>query len=362
MPIQVREILENFPELLRLERGSAEHAVAALQDPTLAGAQDMIFVATNEHLQDALNSRAECWLVHPSLVAKVPSSAQVVLSSKQVLLAMAWIGRRYFPQTRNRQIIEGPKIAKTAVIAPTARLGENCIVGPGAVVGDHCTVGDGTIIGANAVVEPYCKIGAGCHIHPMVFIGHSCEVGANCEIHPHTTIGSEGFGYAQDAQINHHRITHYGRVVLEQNVHIGAGVQIDRGTYLDSRIGSGTRIDNHCHFGHNIQIGRNTIIVGSVIAAGSVKIGSYCVIGGRTTIAGHLEIGDRVQIGGMSGITKSILEPGQYAGFPIQDLKTDMRVRATIKKLPELARQVRQILKHLGIEESSEKPGDKART
>lgn len=357
MPVQVREILENFPELLRLERGSGEELIIALQDPTLAQAQDMIFVGSADHLQAALNSKAQIWLVHPSLTAQVPAQVKVVISSPQILLSMAYIGRRYFPEKRNRQPVEGPKIHPSAVIAPTARIGVDCTIGPGAIIGDRTTLGDGTIIGAHAVVEPDCQIGSGCHIHPLVFIGHSTQIGANCEIHPHSTIGSEGFGYAQDAKINHHRITHYGRVVLEDNVHIGAGVQIDRGTFLDSRIGSGTRIDNHCHFGHNIQIGRNTIIVGSVIAAGSVKIGSFCVIGGRTTIAGHLEIGDRVQIGGMSGITKSILEPGQYAGFPIQDLKTDMRVRATIKNLPELARQVRQILKHLGMKE---KTGDEA--
>jgi len=354
MPIQVREILENFPELVRLERGSPETSVSALQDPTLATPQDLIFAASEDHLQTAVNTKAQAWLVHQGLVGKVPAHVKVVLSSKQVQLAMAQIGKRYFAETRNRQTVEGALINKTAVISPSAKIGKDCVINAGAVIGDHCEIGDGTVIGANTVIEPHCKIGANSYIHPLVFIGHSCELGKNCEVHPHTTIGSEGFGYAQDAQINHHRITHYGRVILEDNVHIGAGVQIDRGTFLDSRIGSGTRIDNHCHFGHNIVIGRNTIIVGSVIAAGSVKIGSYCVIGGRTTIAGHLEIGDKVQIGGMSGITKSILEPGQYAGFPIQDLKTDMRVRATIKRLPEMARQLKTVLKKLGIEDQGE--------
>ncbi len=349
MPIQVREIVENFPELVRLERGSAEHAISALQDPSLAKPQDLVFAGTEDHLQSALKCQSEAWLVDQSLLTQVPAKVKVVLSSKQVQLAMALIGRKYFAQTRNRQIVEGPKVAKSAIISASVQMGKDCIVGPGAVIGDQCTIGDHTIIGANAVIEANCKIGANCHIHPLVFIGHSCELGQNVEIHPHTTVGSEGFGYAQDAKINHHRITHYGRVVIEDDVHIGAGVQIDRGTFLDSRIGSGTKIDNHCHFGHNIIIGRNTIVVGSVIVAGSVKIGSYCVIGGRTTIAGHLEICDKVQIGGMSGITKSITEPGQYAGFPIQDLKADMRTRASIKKLPDLVRQMRQVLKHLGI-------------
>lgn len=354
MSVQVREILENFPELVHLERGSAEQEVAKLQDPSIATPEDMIFVGAPDHLKSALDSKSVTWLVHPTLVPKVPAQVTTVLSSKHVQLAMAFIGRKFFAQTRNHQIVEGPKVHPTAVVSPSAQLGRNCIVGPGAVIGDRCRIGDQTIIGANAVIEPYCKIGNECHIHPLVFIGHSCELGNHCEIHPNSTIGSEGFGYAQDNQINHHRITHYGRVVIEDHVHIGAGVQIDRGTFLDSRIGAQTKIDNHCHFGHNIQIGRHTIIVGSVIAAGSVKIGSYCVIGGRTTIAGHLEIGDRVQIGGMTGITKSILEPGQYAGFPVQDLKTDMRVRASIKRLPDLVRQMKQVMRHLGLEDRGE--------
>lgn len=360
MPIQVREIVENFPELLRLERGSEQHTVAGLQDPTLAKPQDLIFAGTQEHLDIALKSLSETWLVHQSLVDQVPASVKIVLSSKKVQLAMALIARKYFPQTQNRQVLEGAKISKSAAVSPLAKIGKDCVIGPGAVIGDHSTIGDNSVIGANSVIERNCRVGANTHIHALVFVGHSCEIGNECEIHPHTTIGSEGFGYAQDSQINHHRITHYGRVIIEDNVHIGAGVQIDRGTFLDSRIGSGTKIDNHCHFGHNIQIGRNTVVTGSAVVAGSVKIGSYCVIGGRTTIAGHLEICDKVQIGGLTGITKSILKPGQYAGFPVQELKSDMRTRASLKKLPNLLRQMRVVLKKLGIEEGVEKPGDEA--
>lgn len=354
MAVQVREILENFPDLVKQARGAAHHSVAALQDPTLARAEDLIFASTPAHLADAQGTKSEAWLVHTSLADKVPASVKVVLTSNNVQLCMAYLGKKFFPQTRHHMAIEGLKVSKQAAVSASAKLGADCIVGPGAVIGDHCVIGAGTIIGANAVIEPGVKIGASCHIHPLVFVGHSCEIGDRCEVHPNTTIGSEGFGYAQDAKYASHRITHYGRVIIENDVHIGAGVQIDRGTFLDSRIGSGTKIDNHCHFGHNIVIGKNTIITGGMIVAGSVTLGSYNVYGGRTTIGGHLTIADKVQVGGLSGITKSIEKPGQYAGFPLQDLKSDMRVRASFKQIPKLIKQVRAIYKKLGLKDETE--------
>jgi UDP-3-O-[3-hydroxymyristoyl] glucosamine N-acyltransferase len=354
MAVQVREILENFPDLVKQARGAAHHSVAGMQDPTLARPEDMIFAATAKHLEEAQGTKAEAWLVHTTLADRVPASAKVVLTSNNVLLCVSFFAKKFFPQTRNHLIIEGSRVSKQAVVSASAKIGANCIISPGAVIGDGCVIGDSTIIGANAVIEPGVKIGKECHIHPLVFIGHSCELGDRCEIHPNTTIGTEGFGYAQDEKYQSHRLTHYGRVILENDVHVGAGVQIDRGTYLDSRIGAGTKIDNHCHFGHNIVIGKNTVITGGMIVAGSTTLGSYSVFGGRTSIAGHLKIADKVQVGGLSGITKSIDKPGMYAGFPLQDLKSDMKVRASIKNLPKLFKQVRAIYKKLGLKDEAE--------
>ncbi len=344
MAIQVREIVENFPDLINLVRGDLNREIEGISDPSTARRNDLIFASKPDHLDSALSSNSQIWLIHTDLIHRIPATAPVVLSSKHIPLCMSRISQKFFPITKHHQPVAGEAISPKAVISPKARIGSGCIIGPGAVIGDECEIGDRTRIGANAVIEPGVKIGADCQIHPLVFIGHSCQIGDRCEIHPNTTIGSEGFGYAQDEGFNHHRIIHYGRVVIEDDVHIGANVQIDRGTFLDSRIGSGTKIDNHCHFGHNIQIGRNTVITGGVIAAGSVKIGSYCVIGGRTTIAGHLEIGDRVQLAGLSGVSKSVLKPGQYGGFPLQDLASEMRARAAYKKLPEVLKQLRRFL------------------
>ncbi|MGE3683521.1 MAG: UDP-3-O-(3-hydroxymyristoyl)glucosamine N-acyltransferase [Bdellovibrionales bacterium] len=353
MSVQIREMVEKFPDLMTLKRGPAELQVTGPQSAAGASSTSLIFVSSRQHLQEARDSQAQAWVISEEILNEVPSSVAAVITSPNVQLCMALVARTFFPQTQNLMIHNGERIHPSSQIAASARVGENCIVGPGAVIGEHCTIGEHSIIGANAVIEPFVKIGSHTHIHPLVFIGHSCEIGNRCEIQPHTSIGSEGFGYAQDKQFNHYRLTHYGRVVIEDDVHIGCGVQIARGTFQDSRIGSGTKIDNHCHFGHNIQIGRNTLITGGVIVAGSTSLGSHCVFGGRTTISGHLQIGDRVRVGGLSGISKSVLEPGEYAGFPLQDLKSSLRTRAALKSLPELIKQVRRILDHLGLENES---------
>lgn len=354
MSVTIQKIVEYFPDLVSLARGTQDAKIIDLRAPENAFAESLIFVGNQEHFRAALKSAAKSWLVSPNLVASVPASVANVLVSPSVPLSMALIGKQLFAQTRHHEIVRGEKIHPRAVISATARLGAGCIVGPGAVIGDDCVLGDGCVIGANAILEVGVKVGARTHIHPLVFIGHACELGEDCEVHPNTTIGSEGYGYAQDKEFNHYRITHYGRVIIEDRVHIGAGVQIDRGTFLDSRISSGAKIDNHCHFGHNIQIGKNTLITGGMITAGSVTIGSYCMFGGRTTVAGHLEITDRVHTGGLSGITKSITKPGQYGGLPLQDLRDEMRTRASLKSLPLLVKQVRQILKHLGLDAGKE--------
>lgn len=291
-------------------------------------------------------------MVATDLVEKVPASVPTVLASPNPTLALARVGARHFAERRAQQILAGPRIHPSAQIAASAKVGENCVIGPGAVIGEHCQIGANTRIGANSVIEPHSSLGEDCVIHPLVFIAHSCVIGNRCEIKPQSCIGGEGFGYAQDQKFNHYRITHYGRVVLEDDVHIGAGVQIDRGTFGESRIGQGTKIDNHCHFAHNISVGRNTLITGGMITAGSVTIGSNCVFGGRTTVKGHLKIGDRTQFGGISVVGNDILEPGQYGGFPALELSKEMRIRASQRQLPDLVKQVRRILKHLGLENS----------
>lgn len=358
MKVQIREIVENFPDLLNLIRGGADHSVANIQTGATASSDSLIFISNRKQLSEAMASKAQAWVVAKDMAEHVPAQVKTVLVSPSPYLAMALVGKRHFPETRNRQILSGERIHASAKIASTAQLGADCIVGPGAVIGEHCVVGNGCVIGANSVLEPGVKLGDGCHIHPLVFIGHSCELGKGCEVQPNSTIGTEGFGYAQDKQFNHYRITHYGRVILEDNVHVGANVNIDRGTFEDSVIGAGTKIDNHCHFGHNITIGKNTLITAGMITAGSATIGNACVFGGRATVGGHRTIADRAHFGGLSVIGNDVKQPGEYGGFPLQAMKDELRTRASIKQLPELIKQVRKIMKHLGLKNEAKEQGE----
>ncbi len=348
MSVRISQLVENFPDLLSLVRGPGETEIRELQAPSSPVQDSLIFVSNPEHLKEALGSKARNWVVNKTIQPLVPREISVVLLSPNVPLAMALIGKRHFPLTRHFQVM-GETLHPQAVISPSAKLGSGCIVGPGAVIADDVEIGADCIIGANCVIERGVRIGARSHIHPLVFIGRECILGAENIVKSNSVIGGDGYGYATDKNHNHHRINHYGKVVTEDRVNIGAGVQIDRGTYIDSFIGEGTKIDNHCHFGHNIVIGKHTLVTGGMIAAGSVTIGSYCVFGGRTTIAGHLEICDRVNIGGMSGITKSITEPGTYGGLPLQEMSKEMRTRATLKDIPSMNKQIKRILKHLGL-------------
>lgn len=350
MAVLIRDIVEKFPELLSLGRGPSDLAVTDIQAATTASAESLVFVSNTKHLKEMASSKALSWVVTKELLPQVPAEVRTVLVATNVPLAMSYVAKQFFPQTDHHQSVGTARIHPSAQIASTASLGNDCVIGPGAVIGENCVLGDQCVIGANSVLEPRVKVGERSHIHPLVFIAHDCVIGARCEIKPNTTIGGEGFGYAQDAKFNHYRLTHYGRVVIEDDVHIGAGVQIDRGTFEDSVIGSGTKIDNHCHFGHNIRIGKNTLITGGMITAGSATLGSFCVFGGRSTIGGHLTIADHCHFGGVSMVHQSVTKPGQYAGFPLEDLKSALKTRASMPAVPQLVKQVRRIMKHLGLE------------
>lgn len=352
MSVRIGDILEKFPDLLTLVKGSPETRIKSIKAVSNAAEGDLIFVFSAKNLKESVETQSRNWVVHKDLTTQLPPSVTTALASSNPQLAMARLAKQFFPQTAHFSPIRGAKIHASAQVSPTARLGADCIVGPGAVIGDDCLVGANSIIGANSVLEPKVKVGERTHIHPLVFVGHSCEIGNDCEIHPNTTIGSEGFGYAYDTTYTATRMTHYGRVILEDGVHIGAGVQIDRGTFLDSRIGANTKIDNHSHFAHNIEIGRNTIIPAGMITAGSARIGNYCVFGGRVTVGGHLEIPDKTKVSAVSVIGKTIAKAGEYGGFPLQEISETLKTRVAMRHLPELVKQVRQLVKHLGLKDA----------
>jgi UDP-3-O-[3-hydroxymyristoyl] glucosamine N-acyltransferase len=351
MSTPVSAIAEKFSQLIQIHRGDPKTPVEGVANPRVASANQIVFIPDPKHLAQAKEGGSQIWLVQPQLLPLVPEDRRVVLSCANVSLAMALIGRAFFGPSLNRVRYGEKAVHPTAVIDPSAEIGANCLIGPHTTIGPGVKIGPDCIIGPNTTIEAETAIGARTHIHPQVYVAYRTVIGADCEIHPQTSIGTEGFGYAHDQTGRHYRITHYGRVRIEDRVHIGAGVQIDRGTFEDSVFGEGTIIDNHSHFGHNFKCGKNCIFVGGVIVAGSVSVGSNCVFGGRTTVAGHITIADGCQFAGLTGIPASIDKPGKYGGYPPIPLNDSLKAQSTIRHLPRMRRQLARVLKHLGLTE-----------
>ena len=236
-------------------------------------------------------------------------------------------------------------IADSAIIATTAQLGKNVSIGPnaviesGAILGDNCCIGAGCFIGKNTT------IGVGTKIWSNVSIYHNCIIGENCLIQSGTVIGADGFGYANDKG-KWIKIPQLGRVVIGNNVEIGASTTIDRGALDDTVIGNGVIIDNQCQIAHNDVIGDHTAVAGGVIMAGSLKIGRHCLIGGASVINGHMEICDQVTVTGMGMVMRPITEPGVYSsGIPLQQNKVWRKTASLVLHIDEMNKRLKALEK-----------------
>ena len=252
------------------------------------------------------------------------------------------------------------KPKQPAGIHPSAVIGENCHIDPSASIGPHCTVGDEVTIGAGVVIGPNCTIAAGVeidadtHLDPRVTLYHHVKLGKRVIIASGVVIGSDGFGLAKHKGI-WQKIPQLGRVIIQDDVEIGANCTIDRGAIDDTVIGKGAKLDNLVQIGHNVSIGEYTAIAGCVGIAGSSVIGKNCLIGGQAGLAGHISIADNVMITGGSAITKSIREPGIYSSG-VGGVVTNQEWRKTtarVHRLEQMAQRVKAL--EAALEELTER-------
>lgn len=236
-----------------------------------------------------------------------------------------------------------PGIHPTAVIGAganidaTASVAAMAVIGEGARIGAFSVVGEGCCIGANVVVGSHARL------YPRVVIYHGCVTGDNLIAHSGAVIGSDGFGFALDAG-RWIKIQQIGRVVIGNDVEIGANTTIDRGALDDTVIGDGVKLDNQIQIAHNVHIGAHTAIAGCVGIAGSTTIGQYCRIGGSAGILGHLQIADHVEIAAFTLIGKSIREPGSYAAiFPFAKADDWRRNTVHLRHLDDLVQRVKSL-------------------
>jgi UDP-3-O-[3-hydroxymyristoyl] glucosamine N-acyltransferase len=235
----------------------------------------------------------------------------------------------------NAVIGEGAQIDPSAQIAAHVVIGSHACIGAGCVIMEGCSIGDGVTIGADS------------RLYPRVVVYHDCVLGQRLIVHSGVVIGADGFGIAMD-EGRWLKIPQIGRVVIGDDVEIGANTTIDRGALDDTVIEEGVKLDNQIQVAHNVRIGAHTAIAGCVGIAGSATIGRYCRIGGSAGILGHLKIADHVEISSFTLIGKSIHEPGSYTGiFPFSKYEEWRKNASHLRHLDVLADKVKILQKEI---------------
>ncbi len=248
-----------------------------------------------------------------------------------------------------------PGVHPTAVVAADACLGTDAAVGANAVVCEGAALGARTVLMAGVYVGPGAVLGDDCLVYPNVVIRKETRIGHRVVIHAGAVIGDDGFGFAPDGQ-EYRKIPQIGRVVIEDDVDIGANTTIDRATVGETRIGRGSRLDNLVMIAHNVEIGENSILCAQVGISGSARIGRHVIMAGQSGMVGHVAIGDDVRIGAQAGVTRSVPAGETWSGYPAQNHTRASRAYAALRTLPEalkairrLERRVRELEEKLGI-------------
>lgn len=273
-----------------------------------ATASDISFFDNVKYIESFAASQAGACFVRAKYAAQAPAG-MILLLTEDPYRCYALAAQQFYPTPSP---LAG--ISPAAHIHPTATLGDGVAIGAGVVIGAHASIGARTVIAANAVIGDGVVIGEDCSIGATSTLTH-CILGTRVLIHRGVHIGQDGFGFAMGRD-GHVKVPQLGRVLIGDDVEIGAGTTIDRGTGPDTMIGDGTKIDNLVQIGHNVHIGKRAVIVAQVGISGSTRIGDGVVIGGQAGIAGHLKIGAGAKIAAKSGVMNDIPAGASYGGAP----------------------------------------------
>jgi UDP-3-O-[3-hydroxymyristoyl] glucosamine N-acyltransferase len=352
-------IQDQHADVFTFLHGDLERSASYCEVPEEALTTSLTYVSTAEQLDEALRRQPAILILSARIAGScclMRDTAICCFSVRDVPMGMAML-LKYFDRKKFRFTQWGDR-HPTALVHPTAAVGEGVVLGPYCIIGAHTDIGDHCLVGAHAVVENDVQVGARCVIHPHVFIGAYTEVGSDCEIHPHTTIGSDGFGYAVQADGRPMKIAHLGNVKIGDKVEIGANCAIDRATLTSTYVRSGTKLDNICHIAHNCDLGENGFYTAGFMMGGSTKIGRQFVTGGCSVVTSHVTLADNVVLAGRSSVTNDIHDAGPYGGYPLQPLKEAMKTAVSIGHLNEIRRNLNRVLRHLGLTETDRQAAD----
>lgn len=319
--------------------GDAECEIDGVTTLTDARSGAITFLTNPRYRKYLSNTRAAAVILKPEELEYCPVNA---LLSDNPYLTYAHVSA-LFAASYPQQL----PVAPSAVVHASASLGEGVLLGDNAVIGAGVILGDGVSIGPGCVIGNNSQIGAQSTLKANVTVYHDCRIGERCVIHSGAVVGSDGFGFANDKG-NWVKIHQLGRVVIGDDVEIGANTTIDRGAIEDTVIGNNVIIDNLVQVAHNVRIGDHSAVAGCVGIAGSAEIGKHCAFGGGAGILGHLEIADGVTVTAMSLVTNSIKEPGVYsAGTPLEPKSRWQKNYVRFKQLDEMARRIKALEKQL---------------
>jgi len=307
---------------------AASQRVCGVASPQLATPERVVFAEDERSLVAARESRAGAILTSEKLAA---ISGRTLLIVAQPKLAFA----------RAARLLRVPELPTgvhpQASVASTAELAVGVSVDAFAVIEDGVRLGEGVRVGAGAVIGAGCVLGPGCRIYPRVVLYPGMSLGSRVVVHAGTVLGSDGFGYVRDAETGAYlQFPQQGRLVLEDDVEIGANTTIDRGALGETRIGRGTKLDNLVHIGHNVQVGTDVVIAAQTGVSGSSSIGGGAIVAGQVGIADHVTIGEGVILGAQCGVpsNKRIEGPGMlFWGTPARPIGQYLKELATLARL-----------------------------
>jgi UDP-3-O-[3-hydroxymyristoyl] glucosamine N-acyltransferase len=305
---------------------------------------DITFLMHNKYLEALKNTRASAVLVMEPVDVSIP---QIVVAKPE--LAFARLVKEFHPEPRPQ-----PGVHPSVVMGDNVKLGENVTLSAGVCIGNDVSIGDDVVLHANVVIADNCKIGDHCTLHPNVTLYRNSNLGNHVILHAGVVIGADGFGYTLDEKGCHYKIKQFGRVVIEDHVEIGANSCIDRAAMETTLIKAGTKIDNLVQVAHNCTVGEHSILVAQVGLAGSCTLGHHVVLAGQVGLADHVTLGDQVTVTAKSGTFRNVESKSVVSGWPAVPNGTWKKYMATLPKLPDLAKKVRELERRLReIENSS---------
>jgi len=321
--------------------GNPEAAVGSFGKIEEAQAGQLAFLANPKYEEYLYTTGASIIIVADTQELKQPITATLIKVA-DAYTAFATLLDKY--QQIKRQQLQG--IQQPSYVSASAKIGDNVFIGAFVYVGDNAVIANGAKIYPHSFIGDNVQVGENSTLHAGVKIYHECIIGNNVTIHAGTVIGSDGFGFAPQADGSLKKVPQIGNVVIEDGVEIGANTTIDRGTIGSTLIKSGVKLDNLLQIAHNVEVGNNSVIAAQAGISGSTKIGNNVMIGGQVGIVGHIKIADGSKINAQSGVSKSIKIPNSaVTGSPAFDYTAALRSQVAARSLPELEKRVMELEK-----------------